>query len=156
MSNTLQGFDARAATFAADVDYAFWLNFAISIVLFLSVVIPMLYFAWKYRADKVKNEDVENVTHNTTLEIAWTLIPTAMLMVLFYYGYTSMRALRTMPAESSSIVVHIEGKKWSWNYTYPANKSGFVHKTAELYVPKDQNVILKMTAPLNDVLHSYY
>lgn len=156
MSNTLQGFDARAATFAADVDYAFWLNFAISIVLFLSVVIPMLYFAWKYRADKVKNEDVENVTHNTTLEIAWTLIPTAMLMVLFYYGYTSMRALRTMPAESNSVVVHVEGKKWSWSYTYPANKSGFVHKTAELYVPKDQNVILKMTAPLNDVLHSYY
>lgn len=156
MSNSLQGFDARAATFAADVEQAFWLNFWISIILFLSVVVPMLYFAWKYNANKVKNEDVENVTHNTALELAWTLIPTALLMVLFYYGYSSMQALRTMPAESESIVVHVQGKKWSWNYTYPANKSGFVHKTAELYVPKDQNIILKMSAPINDVIHAYF
>jgi len=156
MSNSLQGFDARAATFAADVEQAFWLNFWISIILFASVVVPMLYFAWKYNANKVKNEDVENITHNTALEIAWTLIPTAMLMVLFYYGYTSMQALRTMPAESESIIVHVQGKKWSWKHTYEPNQSGFVHKSKELYVPKDTNIILKMTAPLNDVIHSYF
>ena len=97
MSNSLQGFNSQAATFAADVDYAFWLNFWISIILFLSVVAPMVYFAWKYRADKVKDEDICAVTHNTSLELAWTLIPTAMLFVLFYYGYTSMQILRTMP-----------------------------------------------------------
>ena len=79
-----------------------------------------------------------------------------MLMVLFYYGYTSMRTLRTMPAESQSIVVQVEGKKWSWMHTYAANKNGFVHKSAELYVPVNKNVILKMHAPLNDVIHSYF
>ena len=168
MSNSLQGFDARAATFAADVDHAFWLNFWISIVLGLSVIIPMVYFAWKYRESNVKNEDIENVTHNTALEIAWTLIPTAMLMVLFYYGYTSMQALRTMPAESESIVVQVEGSKWKWKYEYPANKSGHVHKITSvydkklggvqrgLYVPKGQNIILEMTAPLNDVIHAWF
>ena len=156
MSNSLQGFDTMAATFAADVDYAFWLNFWISIILGLSVVVPMFYFAWKYRADKVKDEDISTVTHNTMLELAWTLIPTAMLMVLFYYGYSSMKTLRTMPAESESIIVQVEGKKWSWKHTYAANKNGFVHKSAELYVPQGKNVILKMTAPLNDVIHSYF
>jgi len=156
MSNSLQGFDVRAATFAADVDNAFWLNFWISVVLGLSVILPMLYFAWKYRESNVKDEDIKNVTHNTALEIAWTMIPTAFLMLLFYYGYTSMRALRTMPAESESIVVQLLGKKWSWNHTYPANKNGFVHKSSELYVPKDTNIILKMTAPINDVIHSYF
>ena len=156
MSNSLQGFDTMAATFAADVDQAFWINFWISIILGLSVIVPMFYFAWKYRADKVKDEDISTATHNTTLELAWTLIPTAMLMVLFYYGYSSMKVLRTMPAESESIVVHVLGKKWSWNHTYAANKNGFVHKSAELYVPQSENVILKMTAPLNDVIHSYF
>jgi len=156
MSNSLQGFDVMSATFAADVDQAFWINFWISIVLGLSVIVPMLYFAWKFRASNVKDEDISDVTHNTTLEIVWTLIPTALLMVLFYYGYSSMKVLRTMPAESESIVIHVEGKKWSWNHTYPANKSGFVHKSAELYVPQSENVILKMTAPLNDVIHSYF
>ena len=179
MSNSLQGFDARAATFAADVEQAFWLNFWISIILFASVVVPMLYFAWKYNANKVKNEDVENITHNTTLEIAWTLIPTAMLMVLFYYGYTSMQALRTMPAESESIVINVEGSKWKWRYEYPENDKGFVHKLggaytkttldengkvikkgtmgkSALYVPVDTNIILNMTAPLDDVIHSFF
>ncbi|MCF6243699.1 MAG: cytochrome c oxidase subunit II [Sulfurovum sp.] len=156
VNNTLQGFNTMAATFAKDVDQAFWINFWISVILGLSVIIPMFYFAWKYREKNVKDEDIENVTHNTALEIAWTLIPTAMLMVLFYYGYTSMQVLRTMPAESESIVVHVEGKKWSWKHTYEANKNGFVHKSKELYVPKDTNIILKMTAPLNDVIHAYF
>jgi cytochrome c oxidase subunit 2 len=179
MSNSLQGFDTMAATFAADVDQAFWLNFWISIVLFLSVIGPMLYFAWKYRADKVKDEDVSDVTHNTTLEILWTLIPTAMLMVLFYFGYSSMKSLRTMPAESESIVVKVEGSKWKWRYEYPANASGFVHKLggaftkpvmdengkvikagtmgkSALYVPVGTNIILHMTAPVGDVIHSFF
>jgi len=152
----LEGFNSSAATFAADVDQAFWIHIWISVLLFLSVIGPMFYFAWKYRADKVKNEDIGKLTHHTVLEITWTVIPVIILMVFFYYGYSSMKVLRTMPAESESIVIQMEGKKWSWSHTYPANKSGYVHKTAAMYVPKDQNIILKMTAPLNDVIHSYY
>jgi cytochrome c oxidase subunit 2 len=179
MSNSLQGFDTMAATFAADVDYAFWLNFWISVILGLSVILPMLYFAWKYRDSNVKDEDISDVTHNTTLEIAWTLIPTAMLMVLFYYGYSSMKTLRTMPAESESLVVKVEGSKWKWRYEYPANANGFVHKLggaftkpvmdengkvikkgtigkSALYVPVDTNIILHMTAPVGDVIHAFF
>lgn len=153
----LKGFDgASAATFAADVEQAIVVNFWISIILFLSVIGPMVYFAWKYRENNVKNEDITNITHHTGLEIAWTVIPTTLLMVLFWYGYTSMRVLRTMPAEAESIVVAVEGKKWSWNYTYNANASGFVHKTSELYVPKDENIILHMTSPITDVIHSFF
>ena len=168
VNNTLQGFNSMAATFAADVDQAFWINFWISIVLGLTVLVPMFYFAWKYRESNVKDEDIVNYSHNTPLEIAWTLIPTALMMVLFYYGYTSMKTLRTMPAASESITIKVEGSKWKWKYEYPANKAGHVHKITSvydkkigdvkrgLYVPKDQKVILEMTAPLNDVIHAYF
>lgn len=168
VNNSLQGFNSMAATFAADVDQAFWINFWISIVLGLSVIVPMLYFAWRYRESNVKDEEIENITHNTPLEITWTLIPTALMMVLFYYGYTSMKTLRTMPAESESIVIKVEGSKWKWKYEYPANSSGHVHKVTSvwdhklgdvqrgLYVPKGTNIILEMTAPLNDVIHAWY
>jgi len=175
----LQGFDTSASIIAADIDQAFWINFWISIVLFLSVVVPMIYLAWKYRADKVKDEDVENYTHNTALEIAWTLIPTTLLMVLFYYGYTSMKTARTMPDASSAITIKVEGSKWKWRYEYPANAAGHVHKLggaftkptmdengkvveegtmgkSALYVPADTNIILEMTAPLDDVIHAWY
>jgi cytochrome c oxidase subunit 2 len=179
MSNKLQGFSDSASTFNADLDFAFWLHVWISVALFLSVVAPMFYFAWKYRADKVKNEDIGNVTHNTLLEIIWTALPVAAVMVFFYYGNTTMQMFRTMPAESQSIVINVEGSKWKWKYEYPANASGHVHKIggaykkpvmdengavveegtmgiSALYVPKDTNIILKMTAPLNDVIHAYY
>lgn len=169
MSNTLQGFNASASTFNADIDFAFWLHIWISVALFLSVVGPMFYFAWKYRADKVKNEDVGTLTHHTLLEVLWTAIPVAAVMVFFYYGNTTMQMFRTMPAESQAIVIDVEGSKWKWKYEYPANTSGHVHKIggvydkekgtmgiSALYVPVDTNIILKMTAPVGDVIHAYY
>ena len=175
----LEGFNTSATVVAADIDQAFWINFWVSIVLFASVVLPMLYLAWKYRESNVKDEDIENYTHNTALEIAWTVIPTSMLMVLFYFGYTSMRTARTMPDASTAITVQVEGSKWKWRYEYPANADGFVHKLggaytksindengkvieegtmgkSALYVPAGTNIILEMTAPLDDVIHAWY
>jgi len=175
----LEGFNSSAATFAADIDNAFWIHIGISFLLFMSVVGPMFYFAWKYHEDKVEDKDIGNMTHNILLEITWTVIPVGFLMVFFYYGYSTMRTLRTMPAPSESITIHVEGSKWKWRYEYPANNSGFVHKLggaytkpkydengkliakgtmgkSALYVPVDSNIILNMTAPVGDVLHSFF
>jgi len=170
MSNQTDGFGSvDVSTFNADMDTAFTLHFLLSGLLILSVVLPMLYFAWKYRSDKVKNEDIGNMTHNTLLEVLWTGIPVGIMMVFFYYGNTTMQVFRTIPPESQSLVINVEGSKWKWKYEYPANKNGFVHKIGgaydkekgtmgmtALYVPKNTNIILKMTAPLNDVIHSFY
>jgi len=152
----LEGFKSQAATFAADQDHALFINLVFSAILFVSVIGPMLYFAWKYRASNVKDEDIENIVHHTGLEITWTVIPTIMMFVLFYYGYSTMKVLRTMPDASTAITVQVEGKKWSWNFTYP-EVNGHTHKkVAELYVPVDQNIILEMHAPINDVIHSFF
>ena len=181
MSNKLEGFSTSASSFNADVDFAFWLHVWISVALFLSVVAPMFYFAWKYRADKVKNEDIGNLTHHTGLELAWTIIPIIAVMVFFYYGNTTLQMFRTMPTVTDeTVVVQVTGSKWKWEYEYPANKSGHVHKIGgayqkpttdketgkvveegtmgitALYVPVNTDVILEMTAPVDDVIHSYY
>ncbi|MBE0497873.1 MAG: cytochrome c oxidase subunit II [Campylobacterales bacterium] len=173
----LEGFNTSGAVIAAHIDQAFWVNFWVSIVLFCSVVLPMLYFAWKFRESKVKNENIENITHHTGLEITWTVIPTIMLIVFFWYGYDSMKTVRTMP--DSGIAINVEGSKWKWRYEYPANEAGHVHKLggayikqkqdengkvieegtmgkSALYVPVDTNIILSMTAPIDDVIHSFY
>ena len=152
----LEGFNSQAATFAADVDQALYINLIFSVILFISVIGPMGYFAWKYRENNVKDEDIENIVHHTGLEITWTLIPTIMMFILFNYGYTSMKVLRTMPDASTAITVQVEGKKWSWNFTYP-EVNGYTHKKVpELYVPVNQNIILEMHAPINDVIHSFF
>ncbi len=151
VASSLQGFSTSAATFAKDIDEAFWIHIWISVVLFIAVIGPMLFFAWKYRESKVKDEDIVNFTHHTGLEVAWTAIPTALLMVMFWYGYTSMQTLRTMPDADKSITIELEGRKWSWNYTYANGK-----KTHELYVPVGENIILNMSSPIDDVIHAYF
>ena len=175
----LEGFNSSGAIVAEHIDEALTINLWLSIVLFLSVVAPMLYLAWKYRADKVKDEEIENVTHNLTLEIIWTTIPTAMMFLFFWYGYTSMVTARTMPDANNAITVKVEGSKWKWRYEYPANADGVVHKLggaytkpvmdengkivkngtmgiSALYVPVDTNIILEMTAPNDDVIHAFF
>jgi len=175
----LEGFKSQAVTFAADQDHALYINLVFSIILFISVIGPMLYFTWKYRASNVKDEDIENIVHHTGLEITWTVIPTIMMFILFYYGYSTMKALRTMPDVKNSIVINVEGSKWKWRYEYSANENGFIHKTggaytkpkmddngnviengtmgkSALYVPVGTNIILNMTAPIDDVIHSYF
>jgi cytochrome c oxidase subunit 2 len=182
MSNKLEGFSANAASFTSDVDFAFWLHVWISVALFLSVVAPMFYFAWKYRADKVKNEEIGTTTHHTLLELTWTIIPIIAVMIFFYYGNETMKEFRAVDKaleDPNAIVVKVEGSKWKWKYEYPPNKSGHVHKIggvykkpvldengkvieegtmgiSALYVPVDTNIVLEMTAPAGDVIHSYY
>jgi len=145
----LEDFFSNVSVFASDVDRAFWVSTIISLLMFVIVIGAMLYFAFKYHHTKVKDEDIQNIKHNLALEIAWTVIPTILLMVIFYYGYTSLKQVRTMP--ENAFTVEVLAKRWSWTFTYPNGKV-----TSELYVPKNENVVLNMTAPRNDVLHSFY
>jgi cytochrome c oxidase subunit 2 len=145
----LEGFDKEASTFAADVDRAFWITNGISALMFLLVVGLMVYFIFRYHHTRVKSEEIRNIKDHIGLEVAWTVIPTLLLFVIFYYGYTAFREIRTLPKDA--FVVDVLGKRWSWTFTYPNGKT-----TSELYVPVGENIRLKLHAPENDVLHSFY
>jgi cytochrome c oxidase subunit 2 len=145
----LEGFEKEAATFAADVDRAFWITTGISLAMFLLVAGLMVYFIVRYHHSRVKPDEIRNIKDHVGLEIAWTVIPTILLFVIFYYGYTAFRAVRTLPEDA--FIVDVLGKRWSWTFTYPNGK-----RTAELYVPSGENIRLLLHAPEDDVLHSFY
>ena len=139
----------------------------------------MFYFAWKYRADKVKNEDVGTLTHHTLLEVLWTAITVAAVMVFFYYGNTTMQMFRTMTAESQAIVIDVEGSKWKWKYEYLNEDGENVSYFSNLRTPqseiynaedKGEHYLLEVDEPVvlpadtkvrflitaNDVIHSWW
>ena len=145
----LEGFDREASTFAADVDRAFWITTGISAAMFLLVTGLMLYFIVRYHHSRVKPDEIRNIKDHLGLEIAWTVIPTMLLFVIFYYGYTAFREVRTLPEEA--FVVDVLGKRWSWTFSYPNGK-----QSTELYVPEGENIRLRLHAPVDDVLHSFY
>jgi len=144
----LEGMEG-VSTLASEVDLGILVVVGLCIVIFILVVGVMFYFLYKYSSKRASRDDIKNIEHNTPLEITWTLAPTILLAIMFYYGYTSLKALRTIPAES--MTVKVVGQMWFWTHEYPNGK-----KTKDLYVPIDENIALDITAKLNDVLHSYY
>ena len=142
------------STYADSVDYAFWVVNGINAFLFLAVVGAMFVLLYKYRASNVKDEDIENITHNTKLEITWTVIPTILLGIVFYYGYDVFKTYRTVPEDA--MVVKVTGKKWTWIHEYIEDGKVIKKTGKDLLVPVNTNVKLILTAPENDVLHAYY
>ena len=145
------GMWTNATDLVAGLDHDYYVMHVIVTLLLLTVLLPMFWFIYKYSE---KNHPIEvmpekALIHHTGLEITWTLIPTAILMFIFYIGYDSLKNLRTMPA--NAMEVKVVGKMWSWTYIYPDGKI-----TDKLYVPKGEDVVLNLTAPEDDVLHSFW
>jgi cytochrome c oxidase subunit 2 len=137
------------SSFASEVDLAILVVVGLCIVIFILVVGVMFYFLYKYSSKRHARKDVKNIEHNLVLEITWTVAPMILLAIMFYYGYTSLKAMRTIPKENME--VKITGQMWFWTHEYPNGK-----KTKDLYVPVGENIKLNITAKKNDVLHSYY
>lgn len=146
----LEGMEG-VSTFAADIDRAFWVVNLITLGLFVVTIGTMFYFVYRYRRGKNPLEKTENIEHYTPIEIAWTVIPTILMGIIFYYGLDTLRMQRTMPTGPDTIQVEVEAKRWSWTFKYTNGK-----RSSELYVPVNTNIKLNMTAPANDVLHSFY
>jgi cytochrome c oxidase subunit 2 len=137
----------QGSSVASGVDDVFYLIYWISIIFFIIIVVPMMWFVWRYRR-RVEGEAVPvSHDHNTPLEVAWTAIPLLIVIGIFYVGFKGYLDLRTPPSSSYNVLV--TGQMWNWFFQYP---NGYVD--SELHVPEDVPVRLTMTS--EDVLHSFY
>ena len=137
----------QASTWAGDVD---WMNnWITNISVFCTLVITgvMLYFAIKYRASKTA-APTSKVNHSITLETVWTVVPTIIVIYVFWAGFDVYREMRTPPA--NAIEVGVTGYKWAWNFSYETGKQS----TNELVVPIGEPIKLIMKS--KDVLHSLF
>ncbi len=145
MLNGIEG----VSTASGSVNIAMYVVYGISIGVFSLVIGTMFYFAYKYSNKRYPRNKIKNIEHNTPLEVVWTIIPLILVMIMFYYGFSSLKALRTIP--KNNMEVQVTGQMWSWKHKYPNGKI-----TTDLYVPVGKNIKLDLTAPKNDVIHSYY
>lgn len=137
----------QATPWAARID---WINEFITVIaIFCTVAITavMIYFAVKYRR-KSENDYTPAITHNTVLETVWTVIPTIVVIYVFYFGYVIYKEMRTPPA--NALEINVQGKMWGWTYEHSSGKVD----TGELVVPLNRPVRLIMRS--DDVLHSYF
>ncbi|MEI7490538.1 MAG: cytochrome c oxidase subunit II [Bacteroidota bacterium] len=135
----------EASNFAEGVDLAFKVIFGISICFLVGITTTMLWFVVKYR--RSKHPKAEQIRDNTALEITWTLIPLAIALLMFYYGYVAFRPQRDFPKDAMNVTV--VSKMWAWSFVYPGDK-----ESEMLVLPLNKAVILNLTSL--DVIHSFY
>jgi cytochrome c oxidase subunit 2 len=111
----------------------------------------MLFYAlWKFKAKPGDESDGEPIHGNTRLEVAWTVIPT--IIVLFGAGYSWSVLNDIEKPAKDAMTVDVFSQQYAWSFGYPGKDNAF--SEGELHVPLDRQVQFKMHA--QDVIHSFW
>jgi len=117
-----------------------------------SIVIVMLgYCVWKYRVKPGDESDGEPIHGNTRLEIAWTVIPTVIVLFGAIYSWIVLGDIESQASDALHIDVTAQQYEWTFNYPQPDGK---VVSSKTLVVPDNRQLSLHLTAL--DVLHSFW
>lgn len=118
---------------------------AVSVVLLLGITATMIYFVFKYH--RKKGHTPVDIHGNVLLEVIWIVIPTILVLSMFYFGYTSFREIRDIP--DNPFVVKVTARMWQFSFEYENGK-----KADTLYVPV--NVPIKLEMQSMDVNHALF
>jgi cytochrome c oxidase subunit 2 len=139
----------QGSTAAEKIDTLLDVMIVLSSFVFSLVMVMLGYALWKFRAKPGDEGDGEPIHGNTRLEVAWTLIPT--VIVLFGAGYSWSVLADIEDRRADRMVVDVYSQQFNWNFTYPDAKK---YSQGELHVPVDRQVEFKLHAL--DVIHSFW
>ena len=128
----------------------------IAVVIFMVVEGLLLIAAFRFRRKPKDTGEPVQIHGNTRLEIAWTVVPALIVISLFVLtlrAQQSIDAAAASPDGGAPLNVEVIGHRWWWEFRYPDQK---VTTAGELVIPVGRIVNLKVTAPSNDVIHSFW
>ena len=125
---------------------------------FVFLMALMTVFVIKYRRRKGKYAEPSS-SHNTPLEVAWTVIPTLMLVYIFFQGFRGYMSKAIAPGEA--IEINVTGQQWFWSVSYPNGAEttavkliGAKASSPVFYMPADVPIRLRMNS--RDVMHAFW
>ena len=142
-----------------------WLSLLISLFV-LGLIVWCIY-----RFSEKRNPTPSRTTHNTAIEVAWTIVP---VLILVAVAIPSFRLLRVQLSDpKADVIVKVIGHAWYWSYEYPEDVGGFkfdanllegddqvksgqpklLATDNEMVVPVNKIVKIQVTAA--DVMHSW-
>ena len=99
----------------ADVEWLHNVLLVIISLISLFVLVLLLYAVWRFHASR--NSVATTTTHNTFLEIAWTVVPILILVII---AIPSFRLLYFADkAVDAAFTIKVTGNQWYWTYNYP-------------------------------------
>ena len=117
--------------------FAAWMHNAILVpiitIISLLVLFLLLWCIFRYR--RAAHPVPSKVSHNTVLEVAWTLIPVLILVGIAIPSIGLLQA-QFRPAPDNAVTLKATGNQWYWTYDYPDN--GDVQITSNILKEKDE------------------
>jgi cytochrome c oxidase subunit 2 len=150
------------------LEFHSWLVWLITVIcLFVAGLLAVIIFRFNER----RNPTPSRTTHNTLIEVAWTVLPVLILVAIAIPSFRILREQLVIPKHD--LVVKVTGYAWYWGYEYPADQGGgfkfdsnmleekdlkpgqpkLLAVDNEMVVPANKVVRLQVTAA--DVLHSW-
>jgi cytochrome c oxidase subunit II len=140
----------QASAEADDIDTLLDVMIVLSAFVFAVVMVMLGYCVWKYRAKPGDESDGQPIHGNTRLEIAWTVIPTIIVLFGAVYSWIVLDDIETQAAEADQVPIEITAQQFKWTFEYP--EEGVVAN--EFHVPVDKQLEIELRAL--DVLHSFW
>src|SRR6187402_2146201 len=126
-------------------NFLLWLITAITLFVLVLLVIVVMKFNSK------ANPVASKTTHNTLIEVAWTLIPVLILVAVAVPSFRLLFLQLDLP--KADLTVKATGKQWYWSYSYPDNgKFEFDSLLVQDKKPRLLGVDNEMVVPVNKVI----
>ncbi len=145
-------------------------NLVLVIITIITVFVGALLLWVMYRYSAKRNPNPSQTSHNTIIEIAWTVIPVLILVVIAIPSFRLIYYEDRTP--DADLTVKVTGHQWYWQYTYPDKgnidfssyiipedqlKPGqlrLLDVDNQLVVPAGKNIRVLTTSA--DVIHSFF
>src|SRR5437016_5700355 len=138
----------NVSTYGAEIDWLFHLIYYITGATFVLVFVTMLVFIVMYRDRPGRTA---RYTHgNTPLEIAWTIVPALILVILTALSVPAWSRIK-MQVPASDFDVDVTSKQFHWHVGYPGSDKVFLD---EMHVPVTKGVRVHLRS--QDVIHSFF
>lgn len=153
-----QGADSAVGSGPGGSDSLFLFIWWVSVFFFVLLMGIMAYCMVVYRR-KPGVPAQQSPSHNTPLEITWSVVPSLLLAVMFFWGFDGY--LKAQMAPSYAEEIEVTAAKWNWSMTYSTGIGASQYHTVGgnantpiFYVPAGKPVRLKMNS--SDVLHAFW
>lgn len=143
-------------------------DFLLIVITITTVFVFLLLLYCIFRFNERVNPEASRVSHNTSLEIIWTVIPILILVIITIPSFNLLQKQESQP--KADIVIKAIGHQWYWEYEYVDSQFSFdSNLVAEKDLKKGQVRLLSVDNPLVvpvnktvrviitafDVLHSF-
>jgi len=147
METRMRLFPEQASTLAGEVDALLLFLLGVSAFFILLIAGAIIVFALRYRRGH-RAEYAQPLGGLVSLEIAWSVAPLLLAMVMFYWG--ARLFIKGQSPPSDAMEIYVIGKQWMWKAEHPSGRQ----EINELHVPVGRPVRLTMIS--EDVIHSFF